>query len=305
MRETGGQDSSHRASLVGVYAALGIGVIGLGFSAIFVRWAEAPGIVSAAYRMGIAVALLALPFLRSLMRTGKLPGPGVRWALLGGLFFALDVGIWATGVMLSGATNPTLLANVAPVWVGLGALFLFHEKLNRTFWIGLLLGLCGAAVVLGLDSIRGFSLGLGTLLGLAASVFYALYYLATQRGRETLDPLSYSWISAASSAILLILLAVLFGQPLAGYPAKSYLSFLAAGVVTQVLGYLAINYALGHIPASLVAPTLLGQPVATALLAGPLLGERLEPIQVLGGLGVLAGVFLVHRSKSGNKGGSK
>jgi len=221
--------------------------------------------------------------------------------MLGGLLFACDIGFWATGVMMSGATNPTLVANVAPVWVGLGAMLLFREKLNRMFWSGLLLSLFGAAVVLGLNSMQGYMLGLGTFLGLAASFFYALYYLVTQRGRETLDPLSYSWISAAVSAILLIVLTIRLGQPLTGYPVRSYLSFLAAGVITQILGYLGINYALGHVPASLVAPTLLAQPVATALLAGPLLGERLEPIQVLGGLGVVAGVFLVHRSESGNR----
>jgi drug/metabolite transporter (DMT)-like permease len=287
--------------MLGIYAALGVGVIGLGFSAIFVRWAEAPGIVSAGYRMAIGVTLMALPFWNSVRRRGSLPVNGVRWAMLGGLFFSLDIGFWATGVMMSGATNPTLVANVAPVWVGLGAMLLFHEKLNRRFWLGLLLSLCGAAVVLGLDSVQGFTLGLGTFLGLAASLFYALYYLATQRGRETLDPLSYSWISGTTSAVLLVLAIVLLGQPLTGYPIKSYLSFLAAGVLTQVLGYLAINYALGHVPASLVAPTLLGQPVATAILAGPLLGERLDAIQVIGGMGVLAGVFLVHTSKNRRK----
>jgi drug/metabolite transporter (DMT)-like permease len=68
------------------------------------------------------------------------------------------------------------------------------------------------------------------------------------------------------------------------------------GLISQVIGYLAINYALGHLPASLVAPTMLGQPVMTALLALPLLGERLTQGQVLGGVAVLAGVYIVHRS---------
>ncbi|MBI3975725.1 MAG: EamA family transporter, partial [Armatimonadetes bacterium] len=63
------------------------------------------------------------------------------------------------------------------------------------------------------------------------------------------------------------------------------------------LGYLAITYALGHLPASLVAPTLLGQPVVTAALAGPLLGEVLSWGHAAGGAAVLAGVYLVHRSR--------
>jgi len=60
---------------------------------------------------------------------------------------------------------------------------------------------------------------------------------------------------------------------------------------------LVINYALGHLPASIVSPTLLGQPVVTALLAGLLLGEVLSAWHIAGGVAVLAGVLLVHRSR--------
>ncbi|MBM4465013.1 MAG: DMT family transporter [Chloroflexi bacterium] len=57
--------------------------------------------------------------------------------------------------------------------------------------------------------------------------------------------------------------------------------FLAMGLVPQVFGYLALNHALGYLPASIVAPIMLGQPVVTAILAGPLLGEALSLWQVL------------------------
>jgi drug/metabolite transporter (DMT)-like permease len=53
------------------------------------------------------------------------------------------------------------------------------------------------------------------------------------------------------------------------------------------------------LPASLAAPTLLGQPVLTALLAIPLLGEGLGAAQVVGGVVVLAGIWLVHRAEGG------
>jgi len=279
------------------YLALGVGILSLGFSAIFVRWANAPGIVTSFYRMAIATALLAWPFYRRVKAMGSLSRRGLRFAVLGGLFFAADLALWATGVVLSGATNPTLLANTAPLWVGLGALVLFRERLKAMFWMGLLLAMTGAVVILGLDSLRAVSFGVGTLLGLLAGVFYGGYFLITQRGRETLDSLTYFWPAAVSSTLGLLILCLGLRQPLTGYPASAYLNFLALGLVSQVFGYLAINYALGHLPASIVAPTMLGQPIATAILAGPLLGETLSLWQVLGGLAVLAGVYVVHRSQ--------
>jgi drug/metabolite transporter (DMT)-like permease len=249
--------------------------------------------------MAIAVVATAWPFYRG-MKTGRsLPRPGVRFAALGGLFFALDLALWTSGVNLSGATNPTLLANTAPLWVGLGALIFLHERLTARFWAGLLLSVIGAVVILDLDVVRAAAFGLGSLLGLTAAVFYAGYFLLSQRGRETLDSVTYTWLSAATTTVILFIASLALRQPLTGYRPLTYLNFVALGLVTQGLGYLAINYALGHLPASAVAPTMLGQPVLTAVLAGPLLGETLSSWQVVGGLAVLTGIYTVHRSRRG------
>jgi drug/metabolite transporter (DMT)-like permease len=283
------------------YLALGVGVLALSASAILVRSANAPGTVTSFYRMAVAVVLLAGPFYQRVKATRNLPRSGLYAAVLGGLFLAGDLALWTTGVVLSGATNPTLLANTAPLWVGLGARVVFRERLNRAFWIGLLFAIAGAVAILGLDSLRAASFGLGTLLGLSAAVFYGSYFLITQRGRESLDSLTYFWPAAASSTLALFALNLAFRQPLIGYSTSTYLNFVAQGLVVQVLGYLAMNYALGYLPASLVAPTMLGQPVMTAILAGPLLGEALSLWQLLGGTAVLIGVYTVHRSRQGKQ----
>ena len=86
-------------------------------------------------------------------------------------------------------------------------------------------------------------------------------------------------------------------QPLTGYPTAGYLNFLAMALVAQVLGYLVVTYALGKLPASLVAPVLLTQPLATAALAVPLLGERILALQAVGGLATLAGVVIVFQAR--------
>ncbi|MBW8010378.1 MAG: DMT family transporter [Chloroflexi bacterium] len=286
-----------KKSLVVANLALVIAAVTLGFSAIFVRWANAPGAVSSFYRMAIAVVILGWPFYRGLKANRPPDKTGVRFAVLGGLFFAADLASWATGVVLGGATNPTLLANTAPIWVGLGAMLIFREKLSLAFWGGLILASGGAAFILGLDTMQAANLGLASLYGLIAAFFYGAYFLFTQRGRETLDALTYFWIAAVTSTLALLILSFVLRQPLTGYSSFTYLNFLAMGLTTQVIGYLAINYALGYLPASLVAPTLLAQPVITALLAGPLLGEPITLAQAGGGVAVLAGVIIVHLSR--------
>jgi drug/metabolite transporter (DMT)-like permease len=135
------------------------------------------------------------------------------------------------------------------------------------------------------------------MLAIVAGFFYAGYFLVTQRGRVHWDTLSYIWIVSLVSTICLLLISLGLGMPVTGYPLESYLAFLGAALVSQTGGYLAVGYALGHLPASIVAPTLLGQPVVTALLAIPLLGESLGVGQIIGGLAVLAGIYLVHTSR--------
>jgi drug/metabolite transporter (DMT)-like permease len=280
------------------YVALILGVIALGFSALFVKWAAAPGPVMGLYRIGGA-AIIMLPMFVYKARGNRwaLGWRAILFPLIGGLFTALDHAVWNTAVNYTTAANATLLGNTAPLWVALAAWLLFRERLVRLFWAGLALTLIGAAVVLGSDFLSHPTLGLGDVLALLAGVFYAGYFLVTQRGRQIWDTISYVWMVNLISSLFLLAMSLSLRMPITGYPQQTYLAFLGAALVSQVGGYLSVGYALGHLPASVVSPTMIGQPVVTALLAIPLLGETLSPAQWLGGVSVLLGIFLVHHSR--------
>ena len=289
--------TASRSKLI-AYLGLGIGILSLGFSAIFVSWSNAPGTVATFYRM-VFGSLLVLPlFLFNQHKRRSKPSKRALWlGVLAGLFFALDLGLWSTGVVISGATNPTLMANTAPLWVGLGSVLIFHERKRSLFWFGTLLAIFGAVVVLGVDLSRSENFALGTLLGLLGAIFYGAYFLTAQRAREGLNTFAFYMVATPSAAFFLLVSIILLKQPLVGYPPLTWLNFLALGVIVQFIGWLSINYTQGYLPATIVSPTMLGQPVVTALLAIPLLGESLTLWQALGGIAVLAGVYLVHRSQ--------
>jgi len=279
------------------YFLLALGVLSIGFSAIFVRLAGAPGTVTSFYRMAIAGILMAMPFVIRAKQRDKIAPRGVWLAIWGGILFAGDLSFWATGIILSGATNPTLMANTAPLWVGLGSVLIFQEKLPGKFWFGLSLAMFGAIIILGQDLQKATNFGLGTFFGLIAAIFYGGYFLITQHGRDYLDSLTYFWITSMSSAFVLFVINQIIGQPLLGYPSFTYVNFLFLGVIVQVIGWLAINHAQGFLPASVVAPTLLAQPVITGLVSIPLLGETFTIWHLLGGFGILIGIYLVHWSR--------
>jgi drug/metabolite transporter (DMT)-like permease len=159
----------------------------------------------------------------------------------------------------------------------------------------MLLALVGALVIVGRDVFEHPRIGWGDLLAIGSSLFYAAYLLNTQRVRQRTGTLSFMWLSSASATVLLLAYVLFMGEPLAGFSTDTWLSLAALGLISHVLGWLAINYSLGHLPAPLTAVTLLSQPVITAIVAVPLLGEYLTVYQVGGGLLVLLGVYIVNR----------
>ncbi len=279
------------------YFALALGAVALGMSAILVTWANAPGCVSGFYRMGIAASVLAFPFVLQVHRQGRPSTRHAIFAALGGVFFALDLATWNTSLLMTSAASATFLGSSAPLWVGIGTLVLFKRKLGSAFWGGTLLATIGAGILVGRDSMIHADLGKGDLLGMAAGFFYGLFFLAAERARAKLSALAALWISAVSSTIVLLALSLILGQPLAGYPPRTYTSLIALAIWVQVVGWFVLNYALGHLPAAIVSSTLLGQPVLTAVLAVPLLGQPLGLVQACGGLVTVAGILIAHRDK--------
>ena len=285
------------------YLALGATIVSLGFAAFFVRWANAPAPVMGFYRLGIATLILTPFYVRHTRRVRRAPRVAplalgiVILPVLAGLGSGLDHFVWNSSLKYTSAANATLLGNTAPLWVALAAWLLFRERTKGLFWLGLALTLGGAVAVLSSDFLRHPMIGWGDLLALSAGIFYAIFFLFSQRSRQHFDTLSHVWICSLSSTLTLLMLSLVTGSALTGYSLFTYLMFLAAALLPQMIGYLAMGYALGHLPASIVSPTMLGQPVLTALLAIPLLGETLQPVQWIGGLVVIAGIFLVHRSR--------
>ena len=286
------------ASLLRIYAALAFGVVCIGLSAIFTKWTHMPGSVSAFYRVAIA-ELALLPLFVVSVRRGQVRIDRRAWivALAAGVFFALDLGLWNTSLSFASAANATLLGNDAPLIVGLIAFFVFRERLRPTYWAGMIIALLGMGIIVGQDAFSGqHGLGLGDALALVAGGAYALYMVTTQRVRVYMNTVASLVIPGLAGAVLLLAFNLATGRALWGFAPGSWLALVGLALISQVAGWLAINYALGHLPASVVSVTLLAQPVLTALFAVPLLGEALGGRQMLGGAVALTGIYLVNRA---------
>jgi drug/metabolite transporter (DMT)-like permease len=282
------------------YLALVLGVLCLSMSAIFVRTAQAPGIVTSFYRMTTATLILIPIILIKSKGKARLDKRWLLGPLAAGFLTALDHGSWSTAIGFTSIANANLINFIAPVWVTLVAWLFWKQKMPGWFWIGLTLVITGMSFVFGSNLFLHPSFSKGDALALLSSFFYAGYFLITQKSRSNVDALTSTGLIAAGSAFTLLLICLITQSPLTGYSTSTWIMFIAAGIVSQVCGYFCMTYALGHIPASIVSPTMIASPVISSLLAIPIAGENLSIFQISGGLLVIIGIILVNRTQPSN-----
>ena len=278
------------------YLSLGVGVLALSFSAMFVRWADAPGPITAFYRMFFSIFLL-LPFF--VQRTNGNPATKTRviiFPLLAGVFTALDLALWNTSLSYTTAANATLLGNTAPLWVALGTWLIFKRQLGSAFWYGLAITLLGASLILGTDFILHPRFGIGDTMAIFTGLFYGIYYLFTEKSRLYFRSVSHIFFVGIGASITLLIINLILQNPFTGYDLRTWEVFISTALVSQLIGYMALAYALGHLPASVVAPTMIMQPVVTAILAIPLLNEIPNIWQAIGGAVALTGIYIINRT---------
>ena len=277
------------------YLFLLLGVFCIAWSAIFVKLAHAPALTSGFYRYFFCfVGIIPIWIYRKI----KIPNrTTLLWIILGGFFFVCDMGLWNLAILKTSASVSTLLANNASIFVSLGALIFFKQKLPTIYWIGLSVAMIGVFTVTGRDFIESKDLGVGHLMAIGAAVFYAGYLLITQQVRESIDVVNFMGWSLIACLFFSYLICYQQDLQMLHFDNQTWYAFIASGIICHLAGWLCINYSLGFLPAAIVSPTLLIQPVLTSIISFFLLHETLRKEQILGGFIVILGVYLVNRKR--------
>ena len=275
--------------------ALLAGATCIALSPIFVRLSEAGPTATAFWRVAIAVPVLWILYLRSRKTTRRYSG---KWPLLlaAGFAFAGDLAFWHASVKLTSVANSTLLANLASIFVTLAVWIFLRQRPGGLFLAGLGTALVGVSLLVH-TSLQFSATGLlGDALGVVTAMFYAGYILAVKglrdRGETTLHLMA---VTTSITALFLFPAALASGDQMLPATAFGWWILIGLALVSHAAGQGLIAYALAHLPAAFSSVSLLFQPVMAALFAWVLLAEALVPLQVLGGLVVLAGIYLARR----------
>ncbi len=285
-----GRFDAASATRLQALAALLLGACALAFTPIFMRLSGVDPAAAGFWRLAFALPFLALPLAIPASRKG-LSHPSLL--LLGaGVFFALDLGFWHTGVKLTSVANATTLGNLSQVFVVIGAWLLFRERPRGLFLAGLALALAG---VWTMATAKGGAQGIdpltGDLMSIAGAFWYGCYILVVRSARAGVTATGVMLWTSLVGAPLLLVAALLMGEKIIPTSFGGWAACVGMGLV-HFLGQGAIAWALGRLPAATAAVVILLQPVIAAVLGLVLFAEGLAAFQILGGLMALAGVVL-------------
>lgn len=279
-------------------AALAVGIAAISTGAIFARAADAPSLVIAAYRVGLATLILA-PF-AAWKCPGEIAGLSrADWkSVLGaGFFLAVHFATWIASLGYTSVASSVILVETIPLWVGVLTPFVTGERPGKATLAGIGLSFAGGILIGAGDFATGGRALLGDLLALAGGFSGALYIMLGRNVRPRLSLLAYITTCYGTAGALLWTLVIASGTPFTGFSAPTWWAFLGMAIVPQILGHSSYNWALRWFSSTTVAVCLLGEPIGSTILAWIFFGETLTPWKAAGGALILAGIVLAARSE--------
>lgn len=253
-----------------------------------------PPLVSAGARLAVAGVVL----LGALVALGRPVAPAVGLGAVAWLALTQSVlfyGATFWGIAHAGAGLAAVLANTDPLFVAALATLLLGERLGRVQWLGLTLGLLGAAVVVWEGPVWPLDLSTDAMVVVGGAVAWSLGTIVASRSvRGTADPLALAaWQMVLGGAVLMLAGALTDRSGLGDTGPAELALVLALGVAGSAAPLALFYLALARAPATEVSAWFFLIPVIGVLSAWPLLGEEPTGRLVVGLVGVSLGLWLV------------
>ncbi|WP_419826983.1 DMT family transporter [Sphingomonas sp.] len=281
---------------LGGLAALVLGNAILAVGPWLVRLSGVPPVVSGFWRLALALPLVLLIAVARRRTAPPVTARALLVAGAGGLFFALDLAAWHSGIVRTRLANATLFGNVTSFFFVAYGFLVTRSLPDRVQATAIGLAVAGVALLLG----RSFELSrahlAGDLLCLLAGATYTGYMVAVDRLRGRLG--TWATLGSATFAAAAVLLALVGVEHAPLWP-RDWRPLLALAVGSQVIGQALIIFAIGNLPSMMVGLGLLTQPVVASAIGWIAYDERLGIVDLLGALAIAAALVLVRRRAAG------
>ena len=277
-----------------------IGVIGISLSSIFVRYANAPSAVTAAYRLLWTVILMTPVTLgkqeirRELFTAGK---RNILLSCVSGIFLAIHFAVWFESLRHSSVASSTTIVCTEVIWVALGYCLFLKGSLSKKAIGAIAITLLGSVMIAYADA-GSEAHFYGDILALLAAIAVAVYTLLGRILREELSTTVYTYIVYVSCGASLLLVCAVQGYSLLDYDLSAPIVGLLLAIFSTILGHSIFSWCLKFFSPAFVSASKLCEPVVAAVFAAILFGEIPALLMICGGVLILGGVLYYSRIES-------
>lgn len=272
-----------------------IGIAGISLSAIFVKYSQAPSVVTAFYRLMWTVVLMTPVVLGTKECRKELVGTGKRTVVLcgaSGIFLALHFTTWFESLNKTSVASSTAIVCTEVIWVALGYCLFMKGKISLAAAGSILVTVGGSLLIALSDYSAGGNHLYGDVLALAAAVFCAVYTLIGRQARGYMSTTIYTYIVYVFCALALGMGVIASGLKFTGYGMRSVIVGLLLSVCSTLLGHSIFSWCLKFLSPSFVSASKLCEPAVAAVFALFLFNEIPAPLQIVGGVVTIGGVLL-------------
>jgi drug/metabolite transporter (DMT)-like permease len=260
--------------------------------AVFIRLAEASPIVVAAYRTGLAFAALApVAWVKARREIASLSLSDLMLSAFSGLLLACHFAAWIASLDYTSIACSVVLVNTNPLWVAVLAPFVTGETIGKGRAAGIGISILGAVFIGAGDFGGGGRALFGDALAVGGSIAMACYLLLGARLRRKLSLLAYVTLCYGAAAAVLWVAVLAFGLRFMGLPEHTYAAVVSLAFMAQLIGHSCYNWSLKWLSTSMVAVSLLGEPIGGTILGYIVFGENLSVWKAGGGALILAGIY--------------
>lgn len=268
-----------------------LGVLAGSTATIFVRWSTAPSLVLVVYRMGLTVLLLLPAIWHHRTELIALDRRSALLSIAGGCIMGLHFAAYFQALRLTSIASCAVLANLTVIFVAIGAVVIFRQKLNWRVWAAILLAFGGAIIITLGGSASGKGSLAGDLLAVAAAICLAAYTMIGAVCRRSVSTTLYTFLAYSAAALTAVLLCLISRTPLTGYAPANIVTALCMAVFCTLLGHSVASWALKYLPAPFVSTVQLLDCVFSTIWGVLLFQEIPTAVVLFGGVICILGIL--------------
>ena len=273
-----------------------LGVLGVSFSSIFVKYANAPSAVLVVYRNGFAALFLSFPiFIKYRGEMRSLHIKEILICFLSGVFLGLHFFFFFESIKYTSVASSTALVNTEVFFVALMNLLFYKEKVKKKAAVGILITFIGSLIIAFGDGGEGHGALYGDIMAVLGAFSMSLYTMIGRRQRKNTSTAVYTFFVYLAAAVTMYLYCIPAGISFTGHGSINYAMALAMTLFCTFFGHSIFNYCLKYISPVFISTVKLGEPFFATVLALLIFKEMPGAFQISGAMLVVLGLYIYGR----------